>query len=142
TAVVYHVTVGAGSSQYRIRIADHGPRCSLRGRPTTVFGVFASGRVVRLHPTRLYPSYVAQMTTGRPADLTRKRLGEVVFLAQERGCAEAGGRFRSLRLGIGEAWIPVRFGGGPEPSDKGIRAVCGQAMSGFYAAAPGPYGPG
>jgi hypothetical protein len=139
-AKVFFVPAGTGSDEYRIRIRDAGKPCSLRGRPTSLYGVDAAGRVAILHSTTLSADDAAGMTTRRPARLTVSKAGEVVLVTQI-GCPAAqrsrtaDETFVSLQLGIGSGTIPVPFGGGPEPSDSDIWLPCGVAMSNFYAAA-------
>jgi hypothetical protein len=129
----------AGNSSYTITISDRGSPCSLRGHPITLIGVYPSGRRITLKPTRLSADYVAAMTTGRPANLTRNNKTATVVLVTTVGCARAqhppspGAKFASLRLGIGNGELVVPFGSGPEPSDRGVWLPCGIAMSGFYA---------
>ena len=140
SAAVSFVPAGAGNDEYRIRITDKGRPCSLHGRPSWLYGVDGDGRETVLHPRMLSADYAAGMTTRHPANLTAAKAGEVV-LVTTIGCPaaqhspSADETFTSLRLGIGQEALPVRFVGGPEPGGRAIWLPCGIAMSNFYAAA-------
>jgi hypothetical protein len=133
--------VGAGRDDYRITITDHGPPCSLHGRPSTLVGVYASGRRSTLHPSPLSTDDNDAMTTEQPAIMSRRRNVDVVLVT---GIACPAGqhhpaaaeKFTSLRLGVGRSRLTVKDKPGPEPYDKGIWLPCGVAMSGFYASFP------
>lgn len=133
----------AGNVIYRIRIRDRGQPCSLRGRPTSLDGITAAKRKVRLHPQPLSREWVEAATTQAPADLSRGHPAEVVL---HTGNVCGGDRhfriwtFPHLRLGLtGHKQLAVRFGGPHEPAIHGVTLHCGRAglaMSRFYAAAP------
>lgn len=133
----------AGNVIYRIRIRDRGLPCSLRGRPTSLEGITAAKRIVRLRPQPLSREWVEAATTQAPADLSRGHPAEVVL---HTGNVCGGDRhFRSwpfphLRLGLtGHKQLTVRFGGPHEPTIHGVFLHCGRAelaLSRFYAASP------
>lgn len=144
SATVAGPGVAAGNVIYRIRLADRGAPCTLQGRPLSLQGVTASGRIVTLHPDHLAPEWVQAATTQRPANLTRQHPAEVVLHTSD-ACGGSTTTYPSwtfprLRLGIGKhQTVPVLFG---QPYERGMHGVtlnCGRSgleLSRFYAASP------
>ena len=129
--------VAAGNAVYRITISNRGTRCRLAGRPTLLRGMESSGHVSTLHPEQLPREWITAATTGRPAELTATRRGEVVLLTTT-GCPAAQRhrhqQYADLMIGVRSGQLAAPF---TRPAETGIHGVwlpCGVAMSDFYRA--------